>query len=324
VKDILDGVSVIGIIGLAKNAGKTTTLNKIIEIYPNMRIGLTSIGLDGEPLDQIYFFPKPAIMVRPNMVVATTLSCLESSDVMWKLIEKTDYHTPLGEILIVEIVSEGTVIVAGPSTNQELNQVVKLMKKRCDKILIDGAFNRLTFSNIDVMEGIVLAAGASYHPDMEVTLKKTSDLIRLFGAKKTEFTIDQDAGMMIYHQYEVTSCQDKKIQTLESILKDSKTDIIAIYIKGAITSAILDCILNYNLKSITLIMDDPSKWMASQRHLRALSHQHMTIEVIKTFPIIMVTINPFRPDGAHYDELIMMNRFKSELDVPIFNVKGSD
>jgi hypothetical protein len=232
VKDILDGVSVIGIIGLAKNAGKTTTLNKIIEIYPNMRIGLTSIGLDGEPLDQIYFFPKPAIMVRPNMVVATTLSCLESSDVMWKLIEKTDYHTPLGEILIVEIVSEGTVIVAGPSTNQELNQVVKLMKKRCDKILIDGAFNRLTFSNIDVMEGIVLAAGASYHPDMEVTLKKTSDLIRLFGAKKTEFTIDQDAGMMIHHQYELHHFKTKRFKPLSLFSKIQKPTLLQSISRG--------------------------------------------------------------------------------------------
>lgn len=323
-RDILDGVSVIGIMGLAKNAGKTTTLNKIIEIYPEIRIGLTSIGLDGEPLDQIHFFPKPAIMVRPNMVVATTLSCLESSNVVWKVIENTDYITPLGQILIVEIASEGTVIVAGPSTNQELNQVVKTMKKHCDKILIDGAFNRLTFSNIEVMEGIVLAAGASFSPVMDETIKKTRDLLSLFSMNKTTYALDSHAGITIYLKDHSVKHDEKKIKNLESILDQHQDEVDAIYIQGAITSSIIDCIFNRGIQSIKLIIEDPSKWMASQKHLRALNHFKIQIEVARPIPILMVTINPFRPDGACYDQNEMMTRFQRELNLPVINVKGEE
>ncbi|MBE0701144.1 MAG: hypothetical protein IH571_05610, partial [Acholeplasmataceae bacterium] len=45
-KEIIDRVQTLGIIGLAKNTGKTTTLNTLIQLYKNMKLGLTSIGLD--------------------------------------------------------------------------------------------------------------------------------------------------------------------------------------------------------------------------------------------------------------------------------------
>lgn len=321
-KDILERFSVIGIIGLAKNAGKTTTLNKIIEIYPNIKIGLTSIGLDGEPLDQVHFFAKPEVKVRPGMLIATTYSCLESSEVKWELIEKTSHQTPLGVVMIVEIMTEGKMMIAGPSTNQELNQVVHVMKKHCDKVLIDGAFNRLTFSNIDVMEGIVLAAGASFHPDLDVTLKQTSDLIRLFSSKKTLFMIKPDVGIALYKDQHMMYRAEKKLENLEALIEQSNHQFDAIYIGGAVTSKMIDAIIQKGMKSFVLIMDDPSKWMASQRHMRALNSLDIHIEVIKSYPIIMVTINPFRIDGHHYDASIMMQRFEKEINIPIFNVKG--
>ena len=44
---------IISIIGLAKNVSKTTTLNYIIKNLEGYRLGLTSIGRDGEKYDVI-------------------------------------------------------------------------------------------------------------------------------------------------------------------------------------------------------------------------------------------------------------------------------
>ena len=45
----------IGILGTAKNTGKTTTFNFLLEWsnLKSIRVGLTSIGYDGEDIDNI-------------------------------------------------------------------------------------------------------------------------------------------------------------------------------------------------------------------------------------------------------------------------------
>jgi len=53
--DFFKNEKIIAVIGLAKNTGKTVTLNKILrEIHAAERsFGVTSIGRDGEPFDAI-------------------------------------------------------------------------------------------------------------------------------------------------------------------------------------------------------------------------------------------------------------------------------
>ena len=60
--DTLDKFKVISIVGNTKNAGKTTVLNYYLEKF-DKPIGLSSIGLDGEEIDQVNFLEKPRIFV---------------------------------------------------------------------------------------------------------------------------------------------------------------------------------------------------------------------------------------------------------------------
>ena len=48
-----DGLTSLAIVGLAKNVGKTTTLGSLLDAAARrgLRVGLTSIGRDGEPLE---------------------------------------------------------------------------------------------------------------------------------------------------------------------------------------------------------------------------------------------------------------------------------
>ena len=56
----------VSIIGLAKNAGKTVTLNYLIEeaINLNIKTGIASTGRDGENIDLVTKTQKPAIFLR--------------------------------------------------------------------------------------------------------------------------------------------------------------------------------------------------------------------------------------------------------------------
>ena len=64
---------ILGIAGTAKNTGKTTTTNAILACLRKRGIAvfLTSIGYDGENLDNVTGLPKPKIPVEPGDIIAT-------------------------------------------------------------------------------------------------------------------------------------------------------------------------------------------------------------------------------------------------------------
>lgn len=323
-KDILDGFEVIGIMGLSKNAGKTTTLNKIIALYPHATIGLTSIGLDGERLDQVNYLPKPAVFVRRGMWVATTSTCLEHSDIPYEVLLETSHFTPIGRLMIVRVLNEGTLMIAGPSSNKALREVVSFMKSSCEKILIDGAFNRMAFSSIDVMDGVILSAGASYSASMDQTLHMTKQIVDLFQAKETNRWIDPKDAMVMFTDREVMRYPKKSLLMLDEILSRYHS-IEALYYQGAITSKLMDLLMHSGLHDATLMMDHPSRWMASQRHFEWMRYKNIHLEVLHGKPILMVTINPYSTEGRHYDSKDMMMRFKQTIGIPIVNVmEGED
>ena len=92
---ILNPYHTISIIGLAKNAGKTTTLNHIIQGFnsQNSRIALTSIGRDGENIDIATGTDKPRIFVRKNTVVITTHGLLSLCDITLEILAATNIST---------------------------------------------------------------------------------------------------------------------------------------------------------------------------------------------------------------------------------------
>ena len=320
-KRIIDMVDTLGIIGLSKNSGKTTTLNAIIDLYQNLRIGLTSIGLDGEDLDQVNFLPKPKIFVKRGMVVATASGCLEASKVNFQVLEMTRMRTALGHIEVVEILSDGHMVIAGPTTNKELNQVIRLMKKRVDKIFIDGAFNRMTFANIESIDAIVLAAGAATSPIMSQTIDQTKMIVDFFNLKKSyrleEIPLESLIIQTTFHQ---ASFDDKKITTMKHAFTEINDKIDWIYIKGAITPRYIEYFTKKMMMDFTLICDDPTKLLIEQEHFLNLKKLNIEVSTIHPCPLLFVTINPFSPSGNHYDEKEFKEEMKKAVNVPVYNV----
>ena len=100
---------VIGILGTAKNTGKTTTLNYLLKWLntKEIKVGLTSIGYDGEDIDNITGLPKPRIAAQQDNVIATAENCISTFKDNIKIIEKTSVNTSLGKILIGKVKRDG-------------------------------------------------------------------------------------------------------------------------------------------------------------------------------------------------------------------------
>ena len=76
IEDVLKYKS-ISFVGMEKNAGKTQTLNYVLSrlrTFSNLKLAISSIGVDGETLDIVTSTSKPEIEIYPNTTFITSQS----------------------------------------------------------------------------------------------------------------------------------------------------------------------------------------------------------------------------------------------------------
>ena len=104
----LAGAKTMSIVGMCKNAGKTTVLNWILQNTGRERVlGLTSIGRDGESTDVVTGTEKPSIFVPEGTLIATAKDMLRLGDVTKEIMATTGIPTPLGEVVVMRARSDG-------------------------------------------------------------------------------------------------------------------------------------------------------------------------------------------------------------------------
>ena len=78
----LNETKTMSIVGMCKNAGKTTMLNWLLTGgHLRGTLGLTSIGRDGESTDIVTGTEKPGIFVREGTLIATAQDMLRLGDI---------------------------------------------------------------------------------------------------------------------------------------------------------------------------------------------------------------------------------------------------
>ena len=103
-------VKSMSIVGMCKNAGKTTMLNWLLAHTGRRQVlGLTSIGRDGESTDVVTGTEKPSIFVPAGTLIATAKDMLRLGDVTQEILVTTGIPTPLGEVIIMRARSDGYV-----------------------------------------------------------------------------------------------------------------------------------------------------------------------------------------------------------------------
>ena len=171
----LQQVQSMSIVGMCKNAGKTTMLNWLLAHTGRQQVlGLTSIGRDGESTDVVTGTEKPSIFVPAGTLIATAKDMLRLGDVTQEILVTTGIPTPLGEVIIMRARSDGYVQLAGPSITAQLKEVSKtFFELGATQSIIDGALGRKSLGARNVADGIVLCTGASYNMSMDKVIEDT-------------------------------------------------------------------------------------------------------------------------------------------------------
>jgi len=310
-----NGYETISIIGLAKNAGKTVTLNYLIEesANNNLIIGITSTGRDGEGIDLVTQTQKPSIFVAEGMYVATAKKTLMLSNAKTEILETTGISTPMGEVIIVKVRQGGNIQIAGPVNVTDMKYISRRLKHYgAQVVFIDGAIDRKAVSSPVVTDACIMATGAVLSRDIKKVMEKTAHAVECYTLKETDHSVKkiihglnktciiQDDGKVVVPDIKTSITGGKKI----SELIDEKSSYV--FIKGAITSALLkDLGENKYLRGIKIVIEDGTKIFVDIDVWNELVRKGLKVETLNAINVIAVTLNPVSPAGYFFDSAIL-------------------
>ena len=332
--EIFEKYKSISIIGTAKNVGKTTTLNYMINIAKNKyKLGLTSIGRDGESKDAIFSTPKPRIYVEKGTIIATAKQCIFNSDITKEILVATNLKTPLGEILIIRALSDGFVELAGPSKNAELIKIKKILYDlNCDLVFVDGAVNRKSYAAPIVTDATILTTGAAFSQDIEKVVDHTSHLVNLLSieAENNPQIISLSKEIFKVGTIGIISPNlEMKIidginarEALKNIKKELLIDFSNIVVKGIVSDNFIEELMNYAnfYNRIVLLVEDSTKLFLSRDVLSRFQKSGGILKVGATIKIVGVTVNPKSPNGEGFSNQKFLKLLKQNIQIPVFNL----
>ena len=297
----IEAARILSIVGMCKNAGKTTVLNWLLGQSRGRVLGLTSIGRDGESTDIVTGTEKPGIYVSEGTLIATAKDMLALSDVTQEIVHTTGIPTPLGEVVLVRARSAGNVQLAGPSITSQLKTVSDLFfSLGAEQVVVDGALGRKSLGARTVADGVILCTGASYDMRMEKVVSDTANIFRIMNLKKAE-TVPQESD-----------------KPLADVLKTSGEALIP----GALTdSAVVPLLKSGMMRNVRLVVKDPSKVLLSPDTLDKFAIRNVTLETVEAAKTLCVTVNPVSAYGWKFDPDAFQKAMQTAVDVPVINVK---
>lgn len=335
--ELIDNINqkykIVSIIGMAKNAGKTVTLNKIIEdaYYEDINLGITSTGRDGEREDVVTSTEKPAIYVYEESIIATTTGSIEQGDATVEILEVTNYRSSMGNIVLARVVYGGYIEIAGAQTANEMKVLAeKMLNYGAELVLIDGSINRIAVADPTVTEATILATGAVLSRNMDKVIKETLH-------QKTILSLDEvgiDIKKIIEKNIDKISVIDKEKRVKNVDLKTSLNSgkIIAdnidedsryVYIPGCLVTKTLKDLTESTkyYKNIKIIVRDGTKIFISPIDWLKFKKKGIEINVLNRVNIAAITLNPYSPSGYYFDR----DNFKDKMDkyikdLPVYDV----
>lgn len=318
-------LSTLAIVGTAKNVGKTTTLNHLIERHEGLgvRMGLTSVGRDGEDFDVVTDRPKPRITPPRGTLVATSSLSAKRSGARLRELAGTPFRTAIGPVGIYEVLGPGQVEVAGPVTVHDTVELVRMLRELgARQVLVDGAIDRRASASSAVVEGVVLATGLALDSDPEAVARHTLfHACYLQLAKPPLAELPAETGV-------VTKLGDFLPWPGRTVIEQGAhfaswlpRDPRCLVLQGALTEGVARQLLSAGCQELDLVVPDGTHLLLDSETFRRLSERDVRFYAARPIRLVAVTLNPTSPFGAtHAPEAFLETMRERLAPLPVFDV----
>lgn len=317
---------------MQKNTGKTETLNYIISrlcSYNSIRIGLTSIGIDGESIDQVTGTKKPEIILNPNTLFITSEELYPRRELVSDIINISKESTSLGRLITANTIKSGKALISGPNTNSWLKENIEnLHSLGADLVLVDGAISKLSFGSPSITDAMILTTGASLSLEERKLIRETKFVYDLTQLQEVEKEIGKKLENIEQGAYSISDNGEIEDLGIRSVLMiDKCADRLfakdrRLFFSGIITDKLFD-ILNTQKESYEIIIKDFTKVFSSINKTNQFLRKGGRISVVDRVNLIAITVNPTSPSGYNLNSDQLIQGLKQEIPIPIYNIKES-
>lgn len=324
----------LSIVGMAKNSGKTTTLNYILEeaFDEGLLIGVTSTGRDGETSDLVTGSDKPKVYLFTGTIVSVPVKLYDLAETGLEILKRTEYRTALGNVLICRVAESGYVQIAGPGSIAEHKRLCDdMLAFGVDMILIDGAIDRKSIASPETSDAIVLATGAVISRSLKVIVEETVHIVSLYGTDVVSdekvlglLAQEDDSKVILIDDVYEKSILSVKTGLGSGLLLDQAIDEHTkyVYIPGAFTESIIREINPKKLSNFTVLLPDPTRIFIGALKWQQLKKKGLRVQVLKNITVAAITVNPYAPAGYAFDHKLLRNSIAEALPyIPIFDVR---
>ncbi len=319
--ELISEVPSVSIVGLDKNTGKTVVLNHLIGLLAakSIRAGITSVGLEGEKIDQVFLTEKPEIYLRSGTLFATSERDFAAREFPATVLDLREFRSPLGRTVIAQARADGKIVISGPSIIDYLLETVRLLKDLgAEKIIVDGAVSRLSPGSPFVSDALILSTGASVASSVDEIVRRTVHAVRLISLGGVESDIAQRLEPLTNGVWLLQDgCRKLAGSGLLLQVKPDEIRSGVVYINGSLTSATLRRLA---VADVTVVARDFTKIFADSDSLSYFSRAGGELKVLYPARLLAVTVNPTSPTGYHLRSEAMIEALEKELRVPVFDV----
>ena len=324
----------VSIVGMEKNTGKTECFNYIISNIADKQIQLaiTSIGYDGETIDNVTGTAKPEIHLCANTLFVTAEACYAKRHINAEILDIGSRPTSLGRLVTARSLGPGKVMLAGPSETLWLREVInRLQALGATTTLVDGSISRLSHGSPLVADGIVLTTGASVSNSLPQLVKQTRYIHQLIHLPQVTLPEQLCNKLLTLNDglYFINEMQHlEELKRSSSFLLDTSDYLPEItgtlFIPGAITSRLLDYLrLQRRNRPVRLLIKDFTRIFADRKSLYAFVDAGHEVLVLLNTQLIAVCVNPVAPNGFRFNSKELCDAVADALGRPVYDIKST-
>lgn len=326
----------VAVVGVAKNCGKTTTLNAILQAMPAEHSpGVLSVGIDGERSDLLIATKKPAVIVPEGAFVLSTELAFEQTQSPFEFVDALGYSTPMGQVYIARARRQAEVMLSGIRHAEDVALGLARMREvGARPQIVDGAYGRVMGARSDLTRAVVASTGAVVASSIKEIVERTWAMTRRLTCETIEVQWQKDlihqsveSGRALLGGEGIAGEQLRSASALVGLSRSRdlwRAELTAIAVPGVVSNRVLEELLvvasSDKAPRRVLLVEDGTHLQADEVLMRRFERR-WEVRALRSSTLLGISYNPTSITGANVDagQLAMALQERYGEQMPIFD-----